>query len=280
MPLAGYGVAIGAFTSFQRDPQDQYGRWYHGHINIRAGTDGAFTSALDVDTPSGVGVSYRLTAREAVAALGPVAALPDGWHALASTPTSGAIDYVRSAFLLDYIGPIELPPVGPVHRAGPPVPRPDPPPPAAGDGAGNVVLADGEVSRDTDEAADTLPPPPAWYSPAALGTRALALLPFIPRIFRFRRWVASTGDNALTALEHVLPGSQRVFLFGQHYASGNGVHNVHMNQGDPVGSPHAAGDGVWQDGMVAVQVADGSLFCWQVRFNSQSLHTDAAGRPL
>ena len=51
MPLPRYGVAIGTYVSFVRDPQDQYGRWYHGHLTIDT-PGGQFQSALDVDTPS------------------------------------------------------------------------------------------------------------------------------------------------------------------------------------------------------------------------------------
>jgi uncharacterized protein YukJ len=58
------------------------------------------------------------------------------------------------------------------------------------------------------------------------------------------------------------------------------VHDVHQNQGDPVGSTFAASNGIWQDGVVAVRQPDGSLFVWQVRFESQATATDASGHPL
>src|SRR6185503_19861776 len=37
------------------------------------------------------------------------------------------------------------------------------------------------------------------------------------RLISFRPWSASTGDNALTALETELPGSSRIYLLGEHY---------------------------------------------------------------
>ena len=55
--------------------------------------------------------------------------------------------------------------------------------------------------------------------------------------------------------------------------------NVHYNQGDPPG-PHQREDGIWQDGAVLIQAADGSLTVWQVKFNTQSLHTDDNGLPV
>jgi hypothetical protein len=56
---------------------------------------------LDVDTPTGVGVSYRVSRNLRPAVLGTVASLPPGFHPLPSQPASGAIDYLRSQILQD-----------------------------------------------------------------------------------------------------------------------------------------------------------------------------------
>ena len=74
-------------------------------------------------------------------------------------------------------------------------------------------------------------------------------------------------------------GAVRIYIFGEPYTSGLGVHNVHYNQGDPPG-PHQREDGIWQDGAVLTQAADGSLTIWQVKFKTQSLHTDDNGLPV
>jgi hypothetical protein len=100
MPLPRYSVAIENLDRVFRDPPDQFGRWYHGHIDL-ATPSGIWTSALDVDTPTGVGVSYRVRTNLRANILGPVASLPPGFHLLPSYATSGAIDYIRSAFLQD-----------------------------------------------------------------------------------------------------------------------------------------------------------------------------------
>jgi hypothetical protein len=92
-------------------------------------------------------------------------------------------------------------------------------------------------------------------------------------------WVTSDGDNALDVLEALLPTAARIYIFGEPFTSGLGVHNVHMNQGDPPG-PHQAENGIWQDGAVMVARADGSVTIWQVKFNTQSLHTGDDGLPL
>jgi Uncharacterized conserved protein (DUF2278) len=234
MPLARYGVAIGTFVSFQRDPQDQFGHWYHGHLTI-ATPAGNYASALDVDTPSGVGVSYRLSPALRTSDLA-ASNLAPGWHPLTPTDASGAIDYIRSPMLQDRVVRWPLFPAG-------------------------------------------IGPKRWWLERLLLGLGRAAQI--TGRRVSLRPWVASTGDNALSALEAALPGSTRIYLFGEHYADGtNGVHDVHMNQGDPIGSPFAASNGIWQDGAVFAEHAGGGLFGWQVRFNTQSLHTDDMGRPL
>src|SRR5262249_6110667 len=57
---------------------------------------GQYEGAVDVATPSGARVQYRLIRRLNHLALTPILGLPAGWQPLASTRSSGAIDYVRS----------------------------------------------------------------------------------------------------------------------------------------------------------------------------------------
>ena len=69
-------------------------------------------------------------------------------------------------------------------------------------------------------------------------------------------------------------------MLGQRYEDGtNGVHDVHMNQGDPAASQWYASNGTWQDGAVACQGAGSRVTIWQVRFKTQSLNTDDQGHP-
>jgi uncharacterized protein YukJ len=60
-------------------------------------------------------------------------------------------------------------------------------------------------------------------------------------------------------------------VFG--FAPGNGVHDIHMNQGnDPT---HQGDDGVWQDGALLFQFPQASLWvAIFLRFQSQAWHTD------
>jgi hypothetical protein len=268
MPLPAYGVAIGSLVRFYRDPPDAFGRWYHGHIELSA-PSGIWTSALDVDTPTGVGVSYRISRNLDPTVLGPVRTLAEGFHPLAHDEASGAIDYIRSPFLQDAIFRVirqfglphipQLPPAE-ILLPGAPIPRP-PQPPRPNPG-----------------------PEPSWVDSAY--ERLLRLLNRFrpidlgPIHINVREWTASDGDNALRTLETELTGTRRVYIFGERFEhTGQGVHDVHQNQGDPAGTPWWGTDGTWQDGAVAVVRDNDKLFFWQVRFNTQSSRTDTNGHP-
>lgn len=267
MPLDHYGVAIGDVIRFSRDPRDQYGRWYHGHLEIST-PGGTWTSALDVDTPTGLGIRYRTSSGLAPSVLGPVTGMALGFHQLAPSANGGAIDYVRSAFLQDralflrraaILGmpriPVPIPPPLPdpvpmLPPGGIPIPRPEPPEP---DSPKEVLLR--------------------WLLP-------LNRIGLVRVLFNMRPWIKSDGDNALSALEQHLAPGRRAFIFGERYTTGDGVHDVHQNQGDPAGSQWWGKNGIWQDGAVGVIQPDGKLYFWQVRFESQATSTDANGHPL
>ena len=78
MPLDhGYGVAIGTLASFTREDPSDFGHWYHGLLRINTPA-GEYEAALDVDTPSGVGVSYRVVTDLTTASIPGIVALPTG----------------------------------------------------------------------------------------------------------------------------------------------------------------------------------------------------------
>lgn len=232
MPLSDYGVAIGTYVTFARDPQDQYGHWYHGHLTIYTPA-GNYQSALDVDTPTGVGVSFKTVEHLDASRFATISSLSNGWHQLLSTPTSGALDYIRSELLLARC------------------PR-------------RVITTRSSLN-------------PWRFRFHWIKEQVLWMLCLVLR--QRRGWISSTGDNALSTLEQLLPNCKRVFIFGEHYTNGLGVHDVHMNQGDPSGSAWYASNGIWQDGGVVIQRPDDSFVAWLVRFNSQSLDTDDNGHP-
>lgn len=88
-----------------------------------------------------------------------------------------------------------------------------------------------------------------------------------------QRW-PQTGEGENKADEH----------FG--FLPGNGIHDIHMNQGNPHPGPHDDDNGVWQDGAVFVQFpgTDGVPEQWVgvfLAFQSQAWHTDdVTGHPL
>jgi hypothetical protein len=99
-------------------------------------------------------------------------------------------------------------------------------------------------------------------------------------IFRtsIQTWTNVTGNEAGQALVAMVTGSTKVYAFGAPYTTGNGVHDVHCNQGDPPGQFQHL-DGIWQDGCVFAMKADGSLSAYLGKFATQSLNTDNNGLP-
>ncbi len=75
-----------------------------------------------------------------------------------------------------------------------------------------------------------------------------------------------------------------VYAFGALYTTGNGIHDIHMNQGNPP-SDHGADNGVWQDGLLVFQMpgASGGAPEWVavfIAFQEQVWATDASGNPI
>jgi uncharacterized protein YukJ len=78
----------------------------------------------------------------------------------------------------------------------------------------------------------------------------------------------------------------RIYAFGDHWGPeedkpdkyfgfepGNGIHDIHMNQGNDPGHRHE--DGVWQDGALMIFLpASNRWMAVFLKFQSQSLHTD------
>jgi uncharacterized protein YukJ len=108
-------------------------------------------------------------------------------------------------------------------------------------------------------------------------------------------WIVSDGKIAVNALQKQLDAKpQKMFVFGEPFTdpapvtqdgvrSQNGMHNVHMNQGDPAKSPdgqdHQIDDGIWQDGATIFLNTDGSLTAFCSKFVAQSFNTNDQGLP-
>jgi uncharacterized protein YukJ len=108
-------------------------------------------------------------------------------------------------------------------------------------------------------------------------------------------WIVSDGTTAVQALQQQLSlGPTKMYVFGEPFTdatpltedgiqSQNGMHNVHMNQGDPALSPdghdHQGDDGIWQDGATIFENADGTLTAFCSKFVTQTFNTNDQGLP-
>jgi hypothetical protein len=133
-----------------------------------------------------------------------------------------------------------------------------------------------------DEVASILSLPDGW-TPLAQ-TPASGALDYVrhPALIGSTGWILQNGDNLINLLKYLLTGVQRIHVFGAAYSTGLGVHDVHMNQGDPINSPFALLDAIWQDGGLLFQYGAPQyrLTVLQIKFETQSLHTDDQGRPI
>lgn len=224
----GYGVAIGTLTSFTRDDPDSYGNYYHGILVISTPGE-EYTCAIDVDTPNiSVGVEYKIISLTS-SNFSSISTLGNGFHLLESNPSSGAIDYVRSSYLVPRL--------------------------------------------------------PVWVRSLMRNLFMGHLLQFFEGLLLRRGygWISSTGDETLNALENILNGGDvtRIYVFGEPFTSGGqGVHNIHQNQGDPSGSSWWDENGIWQDGATIIEKSDGSITAFINKFTSQSYVTDSNGHPV
>jgi hypothetical protein len=96
-------------------------------------------------------------------------------------------------------------------------------------------------------------------------------------------WKQGNSVQALGDLEPLITVTRnaglRVLVFGEPFTSGLGVHNIHQNQGDPVSSPWAGENGIWQDGCTLLQQSADEWVAFMNKFTSQSYSTDNAGHP-
>ncbi|HEY0739497.1 MAG TPA: DUF2278 family protein [Herpetosiphonaceae bacterium] len=92
-------------------------------------------------------------------------------------------------------------------------------------------------------------------------------------------WKQGTSIDALADLEPLLQNPKRLFIFGEPFTQGLGLHNIHQNQGDPKGSQWWDENGIWQDGATLIQRQDGTIAAFLNKFKSQAYQTDDNGHP-
>ncbi len=282
----GYGVLLGTLAGYQRDDPNDFGRFMHGILTV-ATPGGTYKCAVDVDTRNGaIQVQWRIQPLRSPewAAL---FALPDGWHPLGSAPSTGAVDYIRDSrlhdmlFIPEYLEeerPFRIPPEEWLDRVLP---------------HRETILG----QRRETAALDARFRLRSLARVVRRSTRAVLRTPLGPTLrtfsapmqFRSQRghilflrppWNAGTSDQALTDLESVITGAQRVIVFGAPFRTGRGVHDIHQNQGDPVSSSFSAENAIWQDGITIALRSDGTASAFMNKFSTQSDATDDNGRPI
>ncbi|CAB3801925.1 hypothetical protein LMG28688_05466 [Paraburkholderia caffeinitolerans] len=100
------------------------------------------------------------------------------------------------------------------------------------------------------------------------------------------------GSNAVepvATLERLLVRAMQssfdVYVFGRFYSEGNGLHDVHMNQGSKGEFIHRPGDDsndhndIWQDGALLVDLGAPQWALYVAAFDQQWLPTDDLGNP-
>ncbi|THA58255.1 DUF2278 family protein [Streptomyces sp. A1136] len=103
MPLADYGALCGTLHRHFRDEPDARGRWFRVNLEVDA-PEGRYRCAVDVDGEhSTVGVRWKVLTL-AASVLEPASTLAPGFHDLARTSGSGALDFQRHPALADRSG--------------------------------------------------------------------------------------------------------------------------------------------------------------------------------
>jgi hypothetical protein len=93
-------------------------------------------------------------------------------------------------------------------------------------------------------------------------------------------WKKGKADSILDKIEERAKKAKRVLVFGDRFKTGDGMHDVHMNQGDPDDSQWFKANGIWQDGATLFLSKTGILSAILTRFPNQSMNTDNDGNPI
>jgi hypothetical protein len=86
-------------------------------------------------------------------------------------------------------------------------------------------------------------------------------------------WRYGTGAAAFRDLEPLLKHARRLYVFGEPFRTGKGVHNIHQNQGDPPDSRWFGENGIWQDGCIVAERWNHTVAAFLCKFKSQRFIT-------
>ncbi|WP_322055090.1 DUF2278 family protein [Paraburkholderia bannensis] len=143
----------------------------------------------------------------------------------------------------------------------------------------------------------------ATLKEAASGSQDLTGQSALPAIdFERSDFLANTGNwrdsdvmdgteavEPVATLKRLLERAQQagndVYVFGRFYSEGDGVHDVHMNQGSKGSFIHRPGDDsndhndIWQDGALLVDLGEPQWALYVAAFDQQWVPTDNLGNP-
>ncbi|KAB8208988.1 hypothetical protein BDV34DRAFT_233039 [Aspergillus parasiticus] len=83
-------------------------------------------------------------------------------------------------------------------------------------------------------------------------------------------------DELIPLLDAAVDNDSVIYIYGSHFNNGNGIHNIHMNQGSP--RKWKNDNGIYQDGGILLDFGDHWMGVF-IGFASQAVHTDAEGQP-
>ena len=87
-----------------------------------------------------------------------------------------------------------------------------------------------------------------------------------------------------TLLNQAVAAKSTIFAFGSAYADNgkvDGIHDIHMNQGNPAVGGHSGSNGIWQDGALFLYAPATKLWTAVfIAFQTESWKTDNSGNPL
>ena len=293
----GYGVLLGSLVGYQRDDPNDFGRYMHGVLTL-ATPAGQYKCAVDVDTQRGaVPIHWRVQPLRS-AEWATLFALPDGWHRLTSMPSSGAVDYIRDPrlhellYIPDYAERrvrvpfppgewpgFQLPHQSPIRRT---YDRAEFVGAALTAGSTSVVATDANVETSMELLRAPVGPV------GDVVEKTLKLSSSSGKVVALRTaWNAGSSAQALLDLEAVISNPQRVMVFGAPFRGGpgvhhqnRGVHDIHQNQGDPIGEGHDEENAIWQDGITIAFRNDGTASAFMNKFHGQADATDDNGHPI
>jgi uncharacterized protein YukJ len=95
------------------------------------------------------------------------------------------------------------------------------------------------------------------------------------------------SDAIITLIQQAIAaGDATLYAFGSAYADSgktDGIHDIHMNQGNPTPGGFAKDNGVWQDGALFVEMPGSAASTYAavfVAFQTESWNTDSSGNPV